>query len=58
MPLDFPNSPITNEVFTSAGKTWQWNGTSWTLVSIAMSISVNTIDTESDGAVSIMEVGP
>lgn len=58
MPIDFPNSPATNDFYTTAGKTWQWNGTSWSLVSIAMNVDVNTINTESDGAVSIMEVGP
>jgi hypothetical protein len=31
MPIDFPNSPATNDVFTSGGKTWVYDGTVWTL---------------------------
>lgn len=29
MPIDFPNSPTLNEIYTYSGKTWIWNGTSW-----------------------------
>jgi len=42
MPLDFPNSPALNDVYNSAGKTWQWNGTSWVLLGISPNISVGT----------------
>jgi hypothetical protein len=31
MPLDFPNSPINGQTFTSGGVTWVWNGTTWTM---------------------------
>jgi hypothetical protein len=31
MAIDFPNSPATNEIFTSGGKTWVYDGTVWTL---------------------------
>ena len=31
--LDFPNSPTLNQTFTSGTKTWQWDGTSWNVVS-------------------------
>lgn len=31
MPIDFPNSPALNDSFTSAGKTWKYNGTAWEL---------------------------
>jgi hypothetical protein len=30
--IDFPNSPSTNDTFSVAGKTWIYNGVSWTLV--------------------------
>ena len=30
--LDFPNSPTLNEVFTSGGTSWKWNGTVWNVV--------------------------
>lgn len=57
MPLDFPNSPNTNDVYSAAGKTWQWNGTSWVLLSLSINTSINTVDTETDGAVTIMDIG-
>ena len=33
--IDFPNSPSTNDTFTTAGKTWLYNGVSWTLVGVS-----------------------
>jgi hypothetical protein len=30
--IDFPNSPILNETFTSGVQTWQWDGIAWNLV--------------------------
>jgi hypothetical protein len=33
MPLDFPNSPALNQVFTAGTASWQWDGTKWTAVS-------------------------
>lgn len=57
MPLDFPNSPNTNDTYSAAGKVWQWNGTSWILLSLSINTSLNTIDTEVDGAVTIMDIG-
>ena len=27
--LDFPTSPIVNQVYTANGSSWRWNGTSW-----------------------------
>ena len=37
MPLDFPNSPNVNDTFTSNGRSWKWDGTTWDLVPIAHS---------------------
>jgi len=31
MPLNFPNSPSTNDVHSEGGRSWTWNGTTWTL---------------------------
>ena len=35
MAIDFPNSPATNDTFSSGGKTWFYSGTTWTLRSVA-----------------------
>lgn len=29
MPLNFPNSPALNQLYTAFGKTWRWNGEGW-----------------------------
>ena len=29
MALDFPSSPVLNEVYSSGGRSWIWNGTEW-----------------------------
>lgn len=30
MPIDFPNSPTLNQVYTApSGRAWQWDGTRW-----------------------------
>ena len=34
MPIDFPNNPTLNEEFTSAGKTWKWNGYAWDSITL------------------------
>ena len=31
MAINFPDSPISNETHTDAGRTWKWDGTSWRL---------------------------
>jgi hypothetical protein len=32
MPIDFPNSPATNDTYSFGGKTWIWTGVSWKAV--------------------------
>lgn len=32
MPIDFPNSPSVNDLFTSGSTTWKWDGTVWKVV--------------------------
>jgi hypothetical protein len=34
MAIDFPNSPSTNDIYSAAGKSWVYDGTSWNLRSI------------------------
>lgn len=46
--LDFPTSPTLNQTYVANGKTWTWNGTSWTVstsVTGNIAFSVNTIST-------------
>jgi len=43
MPIDFPNSPAVNDTHSAAGKTWQYNGTSWVLQSFVGSISAGQV---------------
>jgi len=35
MPLDFPNNPALNQAYSAGGKTWNFNGSRWVLVSPA-----------------------
>jgi len=32
MPLDFPNGPVTGDIFNAAGVSWRWDGTKWTSI--------------------------
>jgi len=36
MPLTFPSSPSANQTYTDGARTWQWNGTSWKIVTGAL----------------------
>jgi hypothetical protein len=56
MPIDFPNAPATNDLFTSGDRTWKWNGTAWTIVLPA--ISANSISSTelSDNSVTSSEL--
>ena len=32
MAIDFPNSPTTNDLHSSSGKTWKWDGEKWVVI--------------------------
>jgi hypothetical protein len=36
--IDFPNSPTTGQIFSSAGTQWKWDGTKWVVVSPTPSV--------------------
>jgi hypothetical protein len=46
MPLDFPSGPQTNDKYSSGGRTWTWNGTTWTLDSYVGVVPAGSVDTD------------
>jgi hypothetical protein len=38
MAINFPDSPANNDTFTSGGKTWLYNGTSWNLITLTQNV--------------------
>ena len=50
MPIDFPASPSVDDTFSSAGKTWKFNGTSWALI-----VGTSTL---ADGSVTSAKIAP
>jgi hypothetical protein len=57
MAINFPDSPTTNDTFTSGGKTWYYTGTTWTLRSIT-SVATGGIGTTqlADGSVTLAKL--
>jgi hypothetical protein len=53
MPLNFPNSPVLNQTTTVNGRTYQWNGTAWNLVTYTLPVA----STSSQGSVQIVDGG-
>ena len=49
MAIDFPNSPASADIFTSAGKSWTYNGYAWTLIGVSTQLSVALSTTALDG---------
>ena len=44
MALDFPTSPALNEIYTSGGYAWQWNGSAWNVYSTVSGDVVTTLN--------------
>lgn len=36
MPIDFPNSPSVNDVYTVDGRSWRWTGSVWESVTVTV----------------------
>jgi len=37
MAINFPDNPATNDVFSAAGKSWNYNGVGWVLIGVVSS---------------------
>lgn len=49
MALNFPSSPTVGQTYTSSGKTWKWDGTSWvanTDVFSSNAVAVSALDVD------------
>jgi hypothetical protein len=44
MPIDFPDTPTTNQQYTYNGTVWQWNGSSWVTINMATNDFVRTFN--------------
>lgn len=44
MAIDFPNSPTTDQIFNSGGKSWRWDGSAW--LQITSQVEVTTYISE------------
>lgn len=49
MAIDFPNSPTTNQIFNSGGKSWRWDGSSWLLITSSIEVNIEPSTTAIDG---------
>jgi hypothetical protein len=41
--LNFPSGPLTNDIYSSGGKTWIWDGTRWKNHSLIYSLGGGTL---------------
>jgi hypothetical protein len=41
--LNFPNSPSTGDTYSFGAKTWEWDGSSWTIYNLATQSTAEVI---------------
>jgi hypothetical protein len=60
MPIDFPNSPTVNDVYSAGGRSWTWNGTSWVLNAYVGVVPAGAVGTTelANNAVTSLKLGP
>ena len=60
MPLNFPNSPSTNDVHSEGGRSWTWNGTTWVLNVYTGVVPTGSVGTNelANSAVTSSKLGP
>ena len=46
MALNFPINPAPDDVYTSSGNTWKWNGTTWNIISAAFDTGAGEIPSD------------
>ena len=56
MAIDFPNSPSTNDIFTSGGRSWIWTGATWQAYVQALSNSSITNDLIADATITSAKI--
>jgi len=55
MPIDFPNTPATNDEYSYSGLRWKWNGSSWILIDAVS--DANPIISGDRGDITVSESG-
>lgn len=60
MPLNFPNSPSTNDIHSEGGRSWTWNGTTWVLNVYTGVVPTGAVGTSqlANSAVTSSKLGP
>ena len=51
--INFPDSPVSGDTYNAAGKTWLYNGTSWTLVGVSTAAPSNFFNLDGGKAATI-----
>lgn len=57
MPINFPNSPTLDEVYTVDQKSWRYNGTAWNVISGSPDLTALNATNLSSGTVPVLRLG-